>query len=47
MERFDAMRPVPLPQEDNKSRPNDAPSVWLMSAAELERYLRECGKRSY
>lgn len=39
------MRPVVLPAADNRDRPSDAPSVWLMSAQELEIYLRECGKR--
>lgn len=45
MERCDAMRPVVLPPADNGGRPSEVPNVWLMSAQELERYLRECGKR--
>lgn len=39
------MRPVVLPAADNGGRPFEVPNLWLVSAQELERYLRERGKR--
>lgn len=45
MEVYDVFRPVPLPPADNRNKPADVPSVWLMSAEELERYLMDNSKR--
>lgn len=49
MDGYEMIRPVPLPPEPATrwDRPSDTPCMWLMSEAELGKYLREHSKRVF
>lgn len=49
MEDYEMIRPVTLPPAPvtRWDRPADTPCTWLMSAAELGKYLKEHSKRVF
>lgn len=49
MDGYEMIRPVPLPPEPATrwDKPADAPCTWLMSEAELGKYLKEHSKRVF